>query len=81
MNYIKMKITYREQKEIINRYTFESNERFNKRLKFIKVLEEHNFSWKDAVKFSKLWYNIIYNKCKYNQELYLIVIKYNKLIK
>ena len=78
---IELKILYLQKEETIIKFCSESNKRFNKRIEFIKILENNKLKWKEAHKISKIWYNIIYNKCKYNQELYLIVIKYNKLIK
>ena len=77
----KIEITYLEKKEYIVKYLSESEDRLIQRLQFIKILEKNNIKWKEANKLSKLWYNIIFNKCKYNQILYLEVMKYNKMIK
>lgn len=74
---LNIEILYQNKKKIITKYTFESNKRFNERLLFIKKLENDDIEWKEAVKLSKIWYNIIYNKCKYNRVLYSLIIKYH----
>jgi hypothetical protein len=71
-------IIYLNNNEIIIKFNYESNKRFNQRLTFIKILEKNNFKWKDALKLSKVWYNIKFNSCKYQSELYNQYLKYNK---
>lgn len=78
---IELKIIYLNNQEIIIKFCSESNKRFNQRIKFIKILENNNLKWKEAHKISKIWYNIIYNKCKYLQNIYLYVMKLNKMLK
>jgi len=71
-------VKYLDNNEIINKFYSESNKRFNERLKYINILEKNNIIWKDALKLSKIWYNIKYNGCKYNSILYNQYIKFNK---
>jgi len=77
----KYDITYKGKKVIIYRDISESISRFNKRLQFIKILEEDDITWKESLKLSKIWYYITFCKIKYNQILYNQIMKYNKLIK
>jgi len=67
-NYIK--IMYLNQEQLILKYISESNNMFDQRLNFIKKAEEKNIYWNQALKLSLVWYNINFNKCKYNKELY-----------
>ena len=73
-------IMYNNKKEIVIRYYCESITRLNKRLEFLKILEKYKIDFKEATKLSKLWYNIIYNKAKYDSQLYNQIMKYNKLL-
>lgn len=75
-NYIE--IDYINKKEYILQYISESNNNFELRLNYIRKLEKHNVSWDDAIKLSLLWYNIKFRKCKYNKDLYIKVISYDK---
>ena len=75
-----IKILYNNKEENIVKYDSESNFRFKNRLKFIKVLENNKINWKEAYKLSKFWYNIKFNKCKYEQSIYIKIIKFDKLI-
>jgi hypothetical protein len=54
----------------ILQYLSESNSDFNKRIEFIKNLENKNIDWKEAIKLSRLWYCITIKKCKYSPEIY-----------
>ena len=74
-----MEIIYNNKKEELLRYYSESDKRLNERLKFIKILENDKLEWKEAHKLSKIWYNIKYNKCKYQPILYQQYLKYNKI--
>ena len=76
-----IEIIYNNKSEKINKLFSESNSRLNERIKFFKILEKEQIIWKDAQKYSKVWYNIFYNKAKYNQELYLIINKFIKMMK
>lgn len=69
-------ITYMNKSVKILQFISESNNQFNQRLDFIKKLESANIDWKEANKFSKIWYNITFKKCKYPQELYKKIIGY-----
>jgi hypothetical protein len=73
-------IYYNNKEEQLIKYNCESLQRFNKRLEFIKILEDNNVSWKNANKLSKCWFNITYNNCKYPKDIYENVKKYNKLL-
>jgi hypothetical protein len=75
-NYIE--IVYLNKNEYILQYISESNNNFELRLNYIKKLEKYNILWNDAVKLSLLWYNIKYRNCKYNKDLYLQVMSYDK---
>jgi len=77
----KYEIKYKEETVVIYRYTSESISRFNKRIQFIKILEDDGIIWKETQKLSKIWYYIIFCKVKYNPLLYNKIIKYDKLIK
>jgi hypothetical protein len=70
-------INYLNSNEIIIKFNYESNKRFKKRLEYIKILENNKINWKDALKLSKVWYNIKYNGCKYSSILYNQYLKYN----
>ena len=60
----------------ILQYLAESDINFNKRIEFIKNLENKEIDWKEAIKLSRLWYCIIIKKCKYSPEVYNKVKKY-----
>ena len=57
-------------------YLSESNSDFNKRVEFIKTLEDKDVDWKEAIKLSRLWYCITIKKCKYSSETFNKVNKY-----
>ena len=69
-------IMYMNKPIKILQYLSESNSDFNKRLEYIKKLEEKNIDWKEAIKLSRLWYCITIKKCKYPPETYNKVKKY-----
>ena len=75
-NYIE--IDYLNKKKQILQYISESNNNFELRLNYIRKLEKNNISWNEALKLSLLWYNIKFKNCKYNKELYLKVLYYDK---
>jgi hypothetical protein len=64
----------------IIKFDSESNKRFNKRLTFIKILENHKIDWKNAQKLSKIWYNIKFNSSKYPVELYKSIMFYDNIL-
>ena len=57
----------------IKQFIDESEYRFNLRLNFIKILEKKKYNLKETIKLSKLWYNIKFNKCKYDKEIYNLI--------
>lgn len=63
------KIKYMNQNIDILQYHSESNSNFQKRIEFIKSLEDKNINWKEAIKISRIWYCIIIKKCKYSHEV------------
>jgi len=60
----------------ILQYLSESNSDFNKRIEFIKTLENKGIDWKEAITLSRLWYCITIKKCRYTPEIYNKVKKY-----
>ena len=76
----KIIISYKGKNEMLDFFPSESLSRLNKRKDYIKILEINNFNWKEANKLSKIWYNIIYNKTKYTHEVYILVMKFNKIL-
>jgi hypothetical protein len=69
-------ITYLSNEQKITQFFSESNEYFNIRLNFIKLLEKENIVWKEVIKLSKLYMNIKYKKCKYSPIVYNKIKKY-----
>jgi hypothetical protein len=69
-------IIYMNKPINILQYLSESNGDFNKRVVFIKKLEDKGIDWKEAIKLSKLWYCITIKKCKFSPEIYNKVKKY-----
>ena len=76
-----LEIIYLGKKENIIKFDSESDTRFLERLEFLKKLEQKKIVWKDANKYSKLWYNIKYNKVKYSADLYKIIISFDSSLK
>ena len=77
---MEQEITYNDKLYKLTRFNSESLNRFNSRIDFINKLSNHKLIWKDAVKYSKIWSNIKYKQCKYNQKVYYKVKKYDKTI-
>lgn len=63
----------------VEKYTSESEKRFKQRLEFIKKCN-NTYQLKDAIRLSKFWYNIKFNKTKYDKEIYEIVKKIDNLV-
>jgi hypothetical protein len=63
---IEIEIIYLNNIEKIIKFACESDYRFQKRIELIKKMEKENIKWKDALKYSKMWYNITYNNAKYD---------------
>ena len=76
-----LEIIYLGKKENIIKFDSESDTRFLERLEFLKKLEQKKIVWKDANKYSKLWYNIKYNKVKYSADLYKTIISFDSSLK
>jgi hypothetical protein len=76
----KIIIGFKGENKMLDFFPSESLSRLNKRKDYIKILEINNFNWKEANKLSKIWYNIIYNKTKYTHEVYILVMKFNKIL-
>ena len=74
------KIKYLKKKEKIKKFYSESNYIFNERLNFIKKMEKDNIEFKLANKYSKIWNNIKFKKCKYQKAIYIFIKKYDKSI-
>ena len=77
---MEQEITYNNQKYKLKRFFSEPINRFNLRVEFINKLSLSKLAWKDAVKCSKIWSNLKYKKCKYNQKVFLRVKKYDNSI-
>jgi hypothetical protein len=73
-------ISYLGKKVNLYKYHSESNNYFNQRMNFLKILESNNVSFKDAVKFSKVWSNIKFKNCKYDVKILNLIKKYDKNI-
>ena len=69
-------IKYKDSDIKLLQYLSESNSDFDKRLEFIKKLENDNVSSDKAVKLSRLWYCIKNKNCKYPPEIYNNIKKY-----
>jgi hypothetical protein len=77
----KLTIKYLNKLEEIIKFTVESPSVFNKRIELIRLMESDKISWKEALKISKIWYNIKFNNAKYNSELYNKYLHYDGLLK
>ena len=58
----------------------ESNYRYNLRLEFIAKINNDN-SLEEKIRLSKFWYNIKFNKCKYNKDIYHLITSIDPNIK
>jgi hypothetical protein len=72
-------INYMEQSVHVLQNLSESNEQFEKKLDFIKKLEEKEVDWREANRLSKIWYCIKYRSCRYAPEVYHKVMSYDKI--
>jgi hypothetical protein len=71
-------INYMGKEVTILQYLSESINQFNKRLEYIKKLENKEIDWKEANRLSKIWYCIKFKNCRYTPDVYHTVIKYDK---
>jgi len=70
-----MKIQYLDKEYELHRDISESDFTYNIRVNFIKKNQSANMSWKEIVKYSKIYINITYLGCKYPKYVYSKVIK------
>lgn len=66
-------ITYLGKKNKLIKFLSESEYVFNQRLEFIKKLEGKKIDFILADKYSKIWSNIKFKKCKYQKKIYLLI--------
>ena len=69
-------IKYKEKDETIIQFFSESDEQFNTRLELLKKLEEESIEWKEALKLSKIYFNVKFKNCKYTPQVYYTIKKY-----
>lgn len=69
-------IKYNNKDENIIQFFSESDEQFNYRLDLLKKLEEENIDWKEALKLSKIYFNVKFKNCKYTPQVYHMIKKY-----
>ena len=74
-NFIKIK--YLKKNVEILKFQSESNNIFNKKIEFIKKLENHKVKWKYAIKITNLWEAIKYQKCKYTNSIDSYIMSYD----
>ena len=70
-------IDYLDDKIKVLKYLSESNSEFQNRLNYIKNCEKKKLNFKEALRLSKIWYSIIFKKCKYSHEISDYVLKYH----
>ena len=66
-------ITYLGKKNKLRKFLSESEYVFNQRLEFIKKVEGKKVDFKLADKYSKIWSNIKFKKCRYQKKIYLLI--------
>ena len=69
-------IKYLDKNIEITQYLCESDEQFISRIELIKKLEEKKIDYKQALKLSKIYYNIKFKKCKYTPVVYNMIRNY-----
>ena len=69
-------IKYLDKNTEITQYLCESDEQFTLRIELIKKLEEKKIDYKQALKLSKIYYNIKFKKCKYTPVVYNMIRNY-----
>ena len=69
-------IKYLDKNTEITQYLCESDEQFILRIELIKKLEEKKIDYKQALKLSKIYYNIKFKKCKYTPVVYNMIRNY-----
>jgi len=66
-------------KKII-KYIDETDYRYNLRLNFISKID-NKFNLDEKIKLSKFWYNIKFNNCKYNKDIYYLITNIDSELK
>ena len=67
-------ITYLGKKNKLIKFLSESEYVFNQRLDFIRKIEKkRKIDFKLADKYSKIWSNIKFKKCRYQKKIYLLI--------
>jgi hypothetical protein len=69
-------IKYLDKNIEITQYLCESDDQFLSRIELIKKLEEKKIDYKQALKLSKIYYNIKFKKCKYTPVVYNMIRNY-----
>ena len=69
-------IKYLDKDMKITQYLCESDEQFTLRIELIKKLEKKKIDYKQALKLSKIYYNIKFIKCKYTPVVYNMIRNY-----
>jgi len=69
-------IKYLDKNIEIIQYLCESDEQFLSRIKLIKKLEGKKIDYKQALKLSKIYYNIKFKNCKYTHDVYNMIRNY-----
>ena len=64
----------------IIKYIDETNYRYNLRLNFISKID-NKFNLDEKIKLSKFWYNIKFNNCKYNKDIYYLITNIDSELK
>jgi len=62
-------IPYMKKQIIIMKYISETNYQFNKKLKYITMLELHKIKHKYIRCFSDIWYSIKFKNCVYSNKI------------
>jgi hypothetical protein len=75
-----MKINYLGTVIDITIFESDSDNIINKKLEFIKKLEENNINPNLVNKYTKLWYYMKYKHCKYPSNTYNLIKKYDNNI-
>ena len=58
----------------------ESDYRYTLRIEFINKIKD-KYNLKECIKLSKFWYNIKFNNCKYNKDIYNLITNIDPTLK
>jgi len=75
-----MKIKYLNKNIIISSFDNEPENLIKKKLEFIKKMENKKIDSNLVNKYSKIWINIKFKKCKYQSNIYNYIKKIDKTI-